>query len=249
MTRGILIAGNESPLLAALAAEAAKRVERFALAPIPNRLLQGEYSEAKGGRGDAQVRADRQDHTAASALAAVAPDGGAGIPLGWNPGSPVSARTVILSAENRLEHIDEALLVCAPPSVRRSVAELPARDIEILVNDHIKGWFLLAKELTSVFKTRRAGTLGLIFSDFPSGGGKDEKADLLGSAALASFRAFSQSLLVSSFDEPYLSLGFSSSETGDEGPFASFVFKTLDESSRKNNGKWYKFGKFNLFGR
>jgi NAD(P)-dependent dehydrogenase (short-subunit alcohol dehydrogenase family) len=241
MTRGILIAGNESSLLAALAAEAAKRVEHFALACISNRLLQGEHSEAKTRRGNAEARADGQDHTAASA--------GAGIPLGWNPGSPVSARTVILSAENRLEHIDEALLVCAPPSVRRSIAELPARDIEILVNDHIKGWFLLAKELASVFKTHRAGTLGLIFSDFPSGGGKDEKADLLGQAALASFRAFSQSLLVSSFDEPYLSLGFSSSETGDEGPFASFVFKTLDESSRKNNGKWYKFGKFNLFGR
>jgi hypothetical protein len=222
MTRGILIAGNESPLLAALSAEAAKRVESFALACIPNRLLQGE-----------------DNHTAAPA--------GAGITLSWNPGSPISARTLVLSAENRLEHIDEALLVCAPPSVRRSIAELPAKDIEILVNDHIKGWFLLAKELASVFKMRKAGTLGLIFSDLPSGTGKGEKADLLGSAALASFRAFSQSLLASSFDEPYLSLGFSSSETGDD--FASFVFKTLDESNRKNNGKWYKFGKFNLFGR
>jgi hypothetical protein len=241
MTRGILIAGNESPLLASLAAEAAKRVERFALACIPNRLLYDERSEAKDGHGDAEAHTDGQEHTAASA--------GVDIPFKWNPGSPVSARTIVLSAENRLEHIDEALLVCAPPSVRRSITELPARDIEILVNDHIKGWFLLAKELASVFKTRKAGTLGLIFSDFPSGGGKDEKADLLGQAALASFRAFSQSLLASSFDEPYLSLGFSSSETGDEGPFASFVFKTLDESSRKNNGKWYKFGKFNLFGR
>jgi hypothetical protein len=233
MTRGILIAGNESPLLAALSAEAAKRVENFALACIPNRLFQGD-SEAKDGRG---AEAQSSDHA------------GAGIPLSWNPGSPISARTVILSAENRLEHIDEALLVCAPPSVRRSVADIPARDIEILVNDHIKGWLLLAKELASAFRTRGTGTLGLVFSDLPSGTGKGEKADLLGSAALASFRAFSQSLLASSFDEPYLSLGFSVSEAGNEGSFASFVFKTLDESSRKNNGKLYKFGKFNLFSR
>ncbi|MDR1286584.1 MAG: hypothetical protein LBK08_03160 [Treponema sp.] len=233
MTRGILVAGNESPLLAALAAEAARRVESLAVASIPNRLQEGAPAP------EVPVRAD----------AGTSPDSDARISLSWNPGSPISARTVILSAENRLEHVDEALLVCAPPSMRKSVADLPARDVEILVNDHIKGWFLLAKELASVFRSRRAGTLGLVLSDLPSLGGKGEKADLLGPAAQASFRAFSQSLLVSSFDEPYVSLGFSCSGAGEEGPFASFVFKTLDESSRKNNGKWYKFGKFNLFGR
>ncbi|MDR1106019.1 MAG: hypothetical protein LBL44_06655 [Treponema sp.] len=233
MTRGILVAGNESPLLAALAAEAARRVESLAVASIQNRLQEGAPAP------EVPVRPD----------AGTSSDSGARISLSWNPGSPISARTVILSAENRLEHIDEALLVCAPPSMRKSVADLPARDVEILVNDHIKGWFLLAKELASVFRSRRAGTLGLVLSDLPSLGGKGEKADLLGPAAQASFRAFSQSLLVSSFDEPYVSLGFSYSGAGEEGPFASFVFKTLDESSRKNNGKWYKFGKFNLFGR
>ncbi|MDR1420938.1 MAG: hypothetical protein LBI86_11230 [Treponema sp.] len=233
MTRGILIAGNESPLLAALAAEAARRVESLAVASIHNRLQEGASAPEAPAPADTET----------------APGSTARISLSWNPGSPISARTVILSAENRLEHIDEALLVCVPPSMRKSIADLPARDVEILVNDHIKGWFLLAKEIASVFRSRRAGTLGLVLSDLSSIGGKGEKADLLGPAAQASFRAFSQSLLVSSFDEPYVSLGFSYSGAGEEGPFASFVFKTLDESSRKNNGKWYKFGKFNLFGR
>jgi hypothetical protein len=236
MTRGILIAGNESPLLAALAAEAGRRVESIAVAVIQNRL------PGNTAGPEAPVPARKTD-------AAQAPGSGAYISLVWNPGSPISARTVILSAENRLEHIDEALLVCVPPSMRRSIADVPARDIEILVNDQIKGWFLLAKELASVFRSRRAGTLGLVFSDLPSAGGKGEKADLLGAVAEASFRAFSQSLLESSFGEPYISLGFSSAGAGEEGLFASFVFRILDESSRKNNGKWYKFGKFNLFGR
>jgi NAD(P)-dependent dehydrogenase (short-subunit alcohol dehydrogenase family) len=222
MTRGILIAGNESSLLTALAHEAAGRVENFAVACVPNRFMREDTAHVWEGGG---------------------------IPLSWNPGSPISARTMILSAENRLERIDEALLVCVPPSVRKSAADLTARDIEILVNDHVRGWFHLVREVASVFRTRRAGTLGMVFSDLPSGGTRGEKADILGSAALASFLAFSRSLLASSFDEPYLSVGFSSSAAGEDAHFASFVFKILDESGGKNNGKWYKFGRLNLFSR
>jgi hypothetical protein len=222
MTRGILIAGNDSSLSHAVCAEAAKRVQSYAAALIPNRLS-GPVRETE--RSEPRIL------------------------LQWNPGSPVSARTLVLAAENRLSQIDEALLICSPPSVRRGAADLLHSDIEIIINDHIKGWFFLVKELTGIFRAKQAGTLALIFSDFGSGGGKDNKADLLGPAAAAAFRAFAQSLLISSFDEPYLTLGFSSSEAGEESGFASYIFKTLDESNKRGNGKWFKYGKMNLFSR
>jgi hypothetical protein len=227
MTRGILIAGNESSLSAAIEAEAAKRVERFALALIPNRLA----------------------GSAPGAVPESAPPGsGARIPLVWNPGSPVAARTLVLAAENRLEHINEAILICAPPSVRRAPAELAPGDIEIMVNDHIRGWFYLVKELAAVFRARRAGSLALVFSEIGDGG-RDDATDILGPAALASFRAFTRSVLATAPREPYLTLGFSSSEAGTEGAFAAFILKLLDEGNKRNNGKWHKFGKLKLFGR
>jgi NAD(P)-dependent dehydrogenase (short-subunit alcohol dehydrogenase family) len=225
MTRGILIAGNESSLTAAVEAETAKRVERYALALIVNRL------------------------PAPAPPPAESVPGGGRISLRWNPGSPVAARTLVIAAENRLERVDEAILVCGPPSVRRAPAELSPEDIEIMVNDHIKGWFYLVKELAAVFRARRAGSLALVFPETGPGGGRDDAADLLGPAALASFRAFSQSVLAAAVHEPYLTLGFSSAEAGAEAPFAAFVLKQLDEGNKRNNGRWHKFGKLNFFGR
>jgi hypothetical protein len=241
MTRGILIAGNESSLLAAAGAEAAKRVEYYAEALIPNRLS-GAPDRPSRPR-DAVLPPGKGPDPAEDGLS------GPRIGVEWNPGSPLSARTAALAAENRLGQINEAILVCVPPSVRRKTADLHPVDIEIMVNDHIRGWFYLARELASVFREKQAGTLALVYSDIAAGGGKDETADLLGPAAAAAFRAFTQSLLAASRGEPYLTMGFSSSEPGEEKNFSAFIFKLLDEGNRKNNGRLHKFGRLSFFGR
>jgi NAD(P)-dependent dehydrogenase (short-subunit alcohol dehydrogenase family) len=229
MTRGILIAGNESTLSRAIEAEVAGRVERFAAALIPNRL--SDQTRMEGGLRPS---------------GAARPADTARLPLEWNPGSPISARTLILAAENRLERIDEAILVCSPPSIRRPAAELPLADIEILINDHVKGWFFLVRELAACFRARQKGILALVYGG-AAGGGKDDAADLLGPSSLASFQAFTRGLLASALDEPYLAMGFSSSDAGNEAAFASFVVKFLDEGSRRDSGKLHKYGKFPLF--
>jgi hypothetical protein len=221
MTRGILIAGSESPLSAAVAAEAAKRVDRFAAALIP---------------GDPSAGPDRE-----------APD--ARISLGWNPGSPISARALVLAAENHLEHIDEALLICTPPPVRKPADALVPGEIEAIVNDYIKGWFFLVKELSAAFKARKTGSLALVLQDISPGGGRDDAVDLMGPPVTASFRALAQGLLAASIGEPYQVLGFSASETGEDGDFAAFIFKILEEGGRRNAGKWHKYGKLSFFGR
>jgi hypothetical protein len=222
MTRGILIVGTESSLSTAVAAEAGKRVEQFAAAFIP-----GPVS------GPDRIPAPGVD----TAL----------IPLVWNPGSPISARSLILAAVNRLEHIDEAILICTPPPVRKQADELCPSEIENLVNDHIKGWFFLVKEITALFKTRGSGTLALVLQDIAAGM-KDEVVDLLGPSIAASFRAFAQGLLAASFGKSYGTLAFSG-ETGEDAAFASFIFKIIDEGGKRAVGKWQKFGKLGIFGR
>jgi len=226
MTRGILIAGNESALSRAIEAEVAKRVERFAVTLIPPRF--------------AAVSVPQRDIEEAQSEKAR-------LSLDWNPGSPISARTLVLAAENRLERIDEAILVCSPPSIRRPASQLPLADVEILINDHIKGWFFLVKELAAVFTNRKSGTLALVYYDIGSGGGGDDAADLLGPSSAASFRALTRGLLAAAPNEPYITAGFSGSNAGDEKGFAAFVLKCLDDSNTRSNGKLNKYGKFSFF--
>ncbi len=231
MTRGIFLVGNESALARAVETEVQKRVERFAVSFIPNRF--------SGGAGAL---------SAASPDAVSKPENEKRVLLDWNPSSPVSTRALVLAAENRLDKIDEAILVCSPPLVRRGITALSLADIEILVNDHIKGWFFLVRELAALFTSRKSGTLALIYSDTDLPG-KDDIAALLGHSSLASFRALTQSLLAAAAGEPYITMGFSCSEAGGEDGFTSFLFKHLDEGNKRNKGKLFKFGKFNFFGR
>jgi hypothetical protein len=228
----LLIAGNESTLTAAIVAEAGRQFGVFCAALVPNRLpypLEGrpgsagpaaESGMSRGGKGTGPILLD------------------------WNPGSPVSARAVVLAAENRLGRIDEAVLVCVPPAVRKNAEDLNSANIEIIVNDYIKGWFFLAKELAAVFTARGAGTLALALSDTAGGGDRDD-TDLIGPSVSASFRSFAQALMASTRDGRYDVLGLSvpgfpgGSEAGDN--VGAFVFKTL-EDGRRNRGRWHKFG-------
>ena len=219
MTRGIFITGNESALCRAIEAEAARRVERYTVAQIPNRFA-----------GTIKTSGQTDEKR---------------ISLDWNPASPISARTLVLAAENRLDRIDEAFLVCCPPSIRCQASELPLSDVEIMINDHIKGWFFLIKELTTVFTARKQGTLVLIFPDISSG--KDDADALLGPSALASFRALTMGLLSAAHNEQYTTMGFSTSDTGNEAAFAAFIYKNVEEANKRSNGKLHKFGRFNLF--
>jgi hypothetical protein len=221
MTRGIFITGNESALIRSIEAAAASRVDKYAVALIPNRLS----GAVKNSPQESEKR----------------------LSLDWNPSSPISARTVVLAAENRLEHIDDAILVCSPPSIRAAAAELPLSDIEVIVNDHIKGWFFLIKELASVFTNRKRGTLALVYPEIKTSTGKDNTADILGPSSLACFRSLTHGLLAAAHKEPYITMGFSCSEAGSEEAFATFVYKYVDEGNMRSNGKLFKYGSFSFF--
>jgi hypothetical protein len=241
MTRGILIAGNEASLTVMIAREAARRVDAVATALIPNRL------DGNAGPGVLNVG-----------------EGSSQIPLGWNPGSPISARSLILGAGNRLGRIDNAILVCSPPAIRKRPADLSPADIEVLINDHIKGWLSLVRELALYFRnsatpkdpagTRstgvsgagEGGVLAMVIPDI-SPGGKEDAADIAGPVAAAAFRGLAQSMLIASTGEPYRALGFSSAEAGGDEEFAAYIFKVIDEGNRRDSGRWFKFGRLNLF--
>ena len=222
MTRGILIAGSESTLLSAAAAEAAQRVESFALAIIPNRF------PIPGGVLPPSEKTSEKS-----------------MPISWNPASPISARSLIMAAENRMGQINNAVLICSPPAVFKTAEALTPEEIETLVNDHIKGWFFLTRELALYFRRKGSGSLSFVAPDL-GGGGKNTQTDILGLPASASFKTFAQGVFAQE-QEPFQSMGFSYSEAGAEKEFTSWLFKIIDEGGKKNSGRWHKYAKYRFF--
>ena len=224
MTRGILIAGNESTLLSAVAAEAAKRVESFALAVIPNRFPRPD--------GVPPVKAENT---------------GKSIPLPWNSGSSISGRSLVLAAENRLVQINNAILICSPPAVFKTAGAVAPEEIEILINDHIKGWFFLIRELILYFRRTPSCSLSLVVPEPSPAGGKNVQTDILGPSAAASFKSFANGILASALDEPFLTMGFTGLDAGAEAAFALWLFKIIDAGEKKSSGRWHKHSKRGFF--
>ena len=242
MTRGILIAGNESSLFAAVSAEAAKRVESFAAAVIPNR-----FPLPDGG-----------------GVAVQKPEIASGaISLSWNPASSISARTLVLAAENRLGQVNNAIIICSPPAVFKTAETLMPDEIDILVNDHIRGWFFLIRELVLYFRRTNSGSLSLVAPEEITPGGsmnawsrdasaknarnRNSQTDLLGLSAAASFRAFAQGVLNSNPNDSFQTMGFTGCEAGTEADFAAWLFKIIDEGAEKNSGRWHRNTKRKFF--
>ena len=226
MTRGIFIAGTESSLFSAAAAEAAKRVEAFAYVLVPNRLP--VFSPMPSGRGSLPPGTELP---------------GGAIPLSWNPASPISARTLVLAAENRLKQINDAIIICSPPAIYKTAAALTPEEIEMMINDHIKGWFFLVRELILYFRRISSGTLSFVVSEDSGSGAKNAPAELLGSSAAASFRTFAQGILSSQVSEPFPLMGFTGIDAGSEADFAAWFFRIIDERAKKNSGRWNKYSR------
>ncbi|MFZ5369089.1 MAG: hypothetical protein ACOZCE_12750 [Spirochaetota bacterium] len=220
MTRGILIVGTQTPLAAALSREAAQRLETHGLALL----------------GPSDPEQARQ-----------IPQPPATIPLTWTPGSAISSRTLLVSAENRLSRLDEALLVFAPPTLRTRPEQLDPAQISLFIDDYLKGWYYLIREFSRYFRQRKAGILAMVLAEGPMVTEKEESPDMLGPVLGSAFRALMQSVLASAAAEPYRILGFSGNDPSQDADFASFIFKILDEDTKRDTGKLHRFGKIGIF--
>jgi len=250
MNKGILVIGNESALFSAVCAQAAKRVEQYAVAiiPGPSGLGIASNSSASGSITDDDEELMENDNQSGQKHQQTA-EKGKNI-LQWNPGSPLSARTLLIAAENRLGQIDEAILVCSPLAVFRSAGELSPAEIEKHINEQIKSWLFIIRELSLVFKAQNDGTIALVAPESGSEKiikGKDAPVDLLGLAASASFNALTQGLIASREEGSVRIMGFSGSNAGSEGDIAAWIFKILDEGNPKNNGRWHKYSRLPFF--
>ena len=208
--------------------------------------------------GEADKRVEQYCAAAIRGTAQSAAESGKKIPLTWNPGSSISGRTLLLSAENQLGKLSDILLICSPPALYCPVESLVPAEIENHINTQIKGWFFLIRETAIYLRAKGGGSLGLVIAESGPPGG-ESISDLPGAAASAAFHALAQELIASAASQPFLTMGFTFSETSSsfrgsssalrdqEKEFAAWMFKILDEGGRKKSGKWHRFGKTGLF--
>ncbi|MDR2842473.1 MAG: hypothetical protein LBV52_04675 [Spirochaetaceae bacterium] len=155
--------------------------------------------------------------------------------LTWNPASPVSARTLIVSAINRIETIDTAIISPELPFADR-IKGFTAQEIDDAINNYVKGPVFLYSELEKYFRERKCGNLILINHE-------DESSGFLSALINGAWSEFIKSVLKTSRNEPFNTNGFfcSFAKLDQISSFTSLVYKTA--MSGKKNCKLVKYDK------
>lgn len=208
MERTLLITGRQSPLIDDLLQEALSR--RFSVLATYDPKA-GE-PEVPDGFGDDLVYVE------------------------WNRRSPISARSVLLQAENVAGTLEEVFIVYSPESVTVPFHETQASRIEEVVDGAVKGYLFLLREALS-HALRRGGTgVNIVIQESGS-----ELLPPLEAAASGSFLAAARALMTFYEEEAVPIRGFQSAST-ESRDFAKHILDTIREKGEKSAGRWTRFG-------
>jgi hypothetical protein len=155
--------------------------------------------------------------------------------IAWNPRSPLSARTVVTETLNNIETIDEAIVAFFADTGKKEFHDMSFADMEKAVDDSIKSYFFLVKEIFAALQRQKTGALCFAHHD-----GGVEVLPPPQAAASAAFRSFASSLFAQYQNEPFTLYGYysSSSETR---AFARFLSELAGKRTEKTAKRWIKF--------
>ncbi|MDR1316614.1 MAG: SDR family NAD(P)-dependent oxidoreductase [Spirochaetales bacterium] len=162
--------------------------------------------------------------------------------IAWNPRSPLSARTLVTEAWNDLEAVDEVIVSFFADTGKKEFHDMAFADMEKVVDDSIKSYFFLVKEIFIALRGQKKGVLSFAYHD-----GGVEVLPPLQAAAAAAFRAFASSLFAQYQNEPFTLYGYYSS-LAETRAFARFLSRLADTRTEKTARRWVRFsGKSGLF--
>lgn len=209
MDRTVLITGRQSPLTDDLVQEALARKWTVLATFDPA----GEEPEVPDGLGDGLTY------------------------LEWNRRSPISARSVLLAAENRSEGVEELFLVYAPESEATAFHETQASAIEEAIDRSVKGHLFLLRELFS-YSLRRGGVAINVVMQDRSG----EVVPPLEAAVSGAFLSAVRSLMTFYAEEAVTIRGFHSVGVKEGREFARYILDSIRDRPEKSAGRWNKYG-------
>ncbi|MDR3201232.1 MAG: SDR family NAD(P)-dependent oxidoreductase [Spirochaetales bacterium] len=153
--------------------------------------------------------------------------------VAWNPRSPLSARTVVTETLNVFETIDEVIIVFSADTGKKEFHELSFADMEKTVDDSIKSFFFLVKEVFMALQRQKKGVLVFAHHD-----GGAEALPPPQAAASTAFRAFASALFTQYQNEPFTLYGYYSSAPETKG-FARFL--AAGGRTEKTARRWTRF--------
>ena len=154
----------------------------------------------------------------------------------WNRRSPLSARSVILHAQNLYKRLDQAIIAYSPTRETVPFHESSIVSIEDRVDAEVKGYQFLLREIIGLFQKQGQGRLILAVLD--NGG---ELRSPLAAAALGSFMAAAEAMRRYYQNERFgIQLLYSQSE--DAQAYARFILQTMIAAiPRRQRGSWIRF--------
>jgi NAD(P)-dependent dehydrogenase (short-subunit alcohol dehydrogenase family) len=162
--------------------------------------------------------------------------------ISWNTRSPLSASTVVRSISNQFGQIQDIYIIYTPGVENRAFHDLPSSAIETIVDDQVKGYTFLLRELFALTRKKKNIFLHCIVYT----GGSEILAPQ-DAAALGYIRSLISSLFTFYQNEDILFNGFESSSP-DHDAFAAYIQKQTGDAKSKTNRKWFRFQeKSNLF--
>ena len=110
-----------------------------------------------------------------------------GSAFSWNPASPISARSLILQAENTFESIGTVILPFDADSYEDYYSKLSVETISKGTDNMILGYFYIVSEIIARFEKYGEGNLVFFYNDDPN-----KEKGILASAGAAAFCALAK---------------------------------------------------------
>lgn len=181
--------------------------------------------------------------------------------VAWNKSSSVSARSIVLQAENAFQQVDEAVLVFdtawLSPNFNSMTPELCSRAIDTMITSY----FYLSMELVNRFIKQGGGTLVFMLKSAPvladtvnTGTVRDDNssipAGILPASAQATFKALAESTAAKYAEKEGLKFFLVNAEYEvPDSQFAGWMFEYIDAVSvsrpkqdARHACQWIKIG-------
>lgn len=156
--------------------------------------------------------------------------------LPWTRRSLISARTMMLS----IDQIDivpkRAIVVCAPEGINTSLHETDAATIEATIDNAVKGYLFIVREIAAFFVKKGGGDLSIVWYDAGI-----EVLPPVDAAISGAVQTFTQSMLTFYENETVAIRGLYASDS-DSRAVARWTLEQVFDREEKSAGRRQKYG-------
>ncbi len=195
--------------------------------------LLAEVVQAADARGRDSVVA-RSGHFTVS-------EGQSASTITWNRRSALSARSVVLHAQNVFRAVEEAIVVYSVVQETTPFHETSIVSLENRTDAEMKGYLFLLREIVAQFQKQRSGTLVLAVHDRPDAIRAPAEAFSAGG-----FASFARALQRYYQNEPF-TIHLCRSSDSDISGYAHFVLDAAEKSAKRQKLDWLEFPPRGLF--